>query len=84
MKTIYKYKVPINSEFHLLMPIGAKILCLQMQNNEPYIWALVSPTMSVEDVYFEILTTGGPAAAIAREYVGTFQKDGFVGHVFMQ
>lgn len=43
MFTIYKYPIPIEDKFTLDLPIGARILCIQMQREEPQLWTIVDP-----------------------------------------
>ena len=87
MKTIYKYYFPIQDEFYLEVPYGAKILTVQMQHSEAQIWALVDTDS--EDVRFRgfrVLGTGHPFpdADTYSQYVGTIQlhQGDLVFHVF--
>ena len=45
MKQIWKYKL---SESGIEMPIDAEILSVQLQNDVPHIWAMVSPQNELE------------------------------------
>jgi len=79
MKRIYKYKLEDSVE----MPIGAKILSIQMQNNRPYIWALVDTDAECEFRHFEIIGTGHDfPEADNFTYINTFQDGPFVWHIF--
>lgn len=81
MKTIWKY--PIHPDTTLLsMPAGAKVLCVQTQNNEPYIWALVDPAAMKIDRYFSIYGTGHGIPLYPGSYIGTWQADDLVWHLF--
>lgn len=74
MKTIYKYHVPINDEFSLELPSGAKILCVGVQNNEPYIWVLVYSDYEVIKRYFSWRGTGHDCSNVSSaNYIGTVQ-----------
>ena len=42
-KTIWKYKLKIDILQEIIMPIGARILSVQMQSNTPCLWVLVDP-----------------------------------------
>ncbi len=69
------------------MPIGAKILTVQTQNDIPCLWALVDPQAETEGRNIEIFGTGHPVLSdlgTAREYIGTFQMHNgtLVFHVF--
>lgn len=85
MKTVYKYNFEIADEVCIEMPLGADILCVQVQNDTPCIWALVDTEQPVQKRWFSVYGTGHPAPnAYLREYVGTIQMMGgrLVWHVF--
>lgn len=80
---IWKYDVPITGEFSLPLPLGAKVLTVQVQAGDPVLWALVDPDMHRKARRFSVVGTGNPAEHIrAARYVGTFQLGRFVWHVF--
>jgi len=67
------------------MPKGAEVLCVQMQDGIPCMWAMVdTSTMERERRLFRILGTGHPADNDVGKYVGTYQMMGgsLVFHVF--
>ena len=85
--TIWKYPVPVQDEFTVDMPPGAKVLSVQVQRDEPQMWAMVE-----EESYggkqrrrFRVIGTGHP---ISRDeilsFIGTFQLRGgaLVFHLF--
>lgn len=83
MTTIYKWTLtPGSTDLH--MPAGARVLTVQMQGDQPQLWALVEPEQPKEWRTFEIYGTGNPMPANPGEYVATFQMDGgsLVWHVF--
>lgn len=85
-KTIWKFKITPMRSF-VEMPIGAEILTVQTQDEEPCIWALVNPENSIEKRYIEVFGTGHHVPCdmgIERKYIGTFQLRGgsLVFHVF--
>jgi hypothetical protein len=87
MDTIYKYGMPINDIITLQLPIGAKILDVQPQNGNPFIWCLVDPNVDTEVRHFEVFGTGhkmSTGMGVNREYIGTFQTMGgaLVFHLF--
>lgn len=86
MKTIYKYPIEITDEQTFPMPVGAKILTVQVQNGNPFIWAMVNPESPTEQVSIRIYGTGHPISGRSNlEYVGTFQSmygGHLVFHVF--
>lgn len=79
---IFKYQVPIQSDFRLELPKGAKIISFQLQNETPMIWAIVNEHLELETRYFEIVGTGFDFISTCREYIGTIQLDSFVWHLF--
>lgn len=89
MTTIYKYKLSVTEEQTLLIPKGARILCVKLQNGEPHIWAIVNTGEELESRTFEIVGTGNTMkerSMFSRVYIDTFQSPNllnwFVGHVF--
>ena len=82
-KTIYKYPVSYGP-FLIKMYKEAEVLCVQMQNDIPQMWALVDLDAEEEDRGFVLVGTG----AIFHEfppnhkYVGTYQEPPFVWHLF--
>jgi len=88
MKRIYKYPFPIQveSDFVIHMPVGAKILTVQLQNGDPYIWAIVDPAAEICARSFLLFGTGNPLPTdiTALPYIGTFQlrSGSFVFHLF--
>jgi len=87
MRTIYKYKLPVGDEFALEMPAGAEVLTVQMQDDQPFIWALVNTDHSPQLRQFLVLGTGHDCSdtrICATNYVGTFQLLGgrLVFHLF--
>jgi hypothetical protein len=83
MTTIYKWTLtPGSTGLH--MPAGAKVLTVQMQGDQPQLWALVDPEQPKEWRTFEIHGTGHPMPTNPGEYVATFQMHGgaLVWHVF--
>jgi hypothetical protein len=86
MQTIHKYYIPFGDQVVIQLPIGAKILCVHSQDNEPHLWALVDTESKLEDRFFLILGTGRPIPIeIGKEnYLGTFflYNDTQVYHFF--
>lgn len=81
MKRIYKYKFEDGRPVE--MPIGAKILSIQTQNDRPYIWALVDIDVECEFRYFSIVGTGHDfPEADDFTYINTIQDGPFVWHIF--
>lgn len=86
MKTIFKYKLEIEAFQSIAMHQGAQILSVQVQNKDPYVWAMVDSMAPLEVRVFHTFVTGEPIpnAVGLNEYIGTFLLcDGeFVFHLF--
>lgn len=85
MKTIWKFDIPLQDEFTLQMPVGSKLLTIQLQHDHPKLWAVVEPNATVEYRVFRTVGTGNvlPEQNTAR-YIGTYQiyHGDLVFHVF--
>jgi hypothetical protein len=82
MKTIWKYNVGAD-DFSVEMPKGAQVLDVQFQGNLAQMWALVNPDNEMETRQFITYGTGHPIInSSSLEYVGTFQADWLVIHLF--
>ena len=81
MRSIWKYPLKVTSAQDIEMPDGARILSVQMQGEQPCLWAEVDPNQVRERRKFFVAATGGPAPERAQ-YLGTFQNGAFVGHVY--
>jgi hypothetical protein len=83
-KQIWKFNININVDvLEIKMPKDAKILSIQMQNNTPFIWAIVNTENSTESRYFELFATGQNIDEdIKRNYIGTIQFNGSMPLVF--
>jgi hypothetical protein len=73
MKTIYKYPVDVNDTVSVSMPIGSEILCVQMQNDIPCIWALVDNEKDDVLREFTWYGTGHSVKENPGKYIGTIQ-----------
>lgn len=87
-QTIWKYPLRVKETETFLMPRGAEILTIQVQNETPCIWALVDPNETYQDERkFEIHGTGNPILlndSTKRKYIGSFQlmEGQLVFHLF--
>ncbi|HEU4344263.1 MAG TPA: hypothetical protein VFU31_22115, partial [Candidatus Binatia bacterium] len=81
---IWKFDIPLLSEFALQLPQGAKPLHVAVQHGKPMLWCLVEPDAPRTRRIFFLATTGRPFGKIPMDYIGTFQLEGghFIGHVF--
>lgn len=86
MKRVYKYPLDIQDEVVVIMPKGARVLSIQVQNGRPCLWAAVDPReMTLEERRFRIAGTGHPIQDdVVDGFIGTIQLyDGkLVFHVF--
>jgi len=86
MKAVWKFPLQAIDGQTVEMPEGAKILCVQVQNGVPCMWAVCDPAVTVrkEKRYFAVVGTGHPHDVIPKDYIGTFQLEGggLVFHVF--
>lgn len=84
--TIRKYPVPSQDQFIIEMPMFAKILTVQSQNDKPMFWAIVDPESALEKRSFLLVVTGDPLSINPHylAYIGTFQMFGgdLVFHLF--
>jgi hypothetical protein len=84
-KIIWKYEIGDPDGYGLEMPKGAEILTVQIQNDKPYIWALVDENSPIEERNFIVLGTGHSFMLSKNSvYIGTFQEAGgrLVWHLF--
>jgi len=87
MQTIYKYPVPVADYFTLAMPPGARLLTVQVQHEQPQMWALVDANASfTEDRHFRLSGTSHPIQEERDSlvWIGTFQinQGTLVFHLF--
>lgn len=84
METIYKYPIKIIDEQIVTMTEGADILCVQIQNGMPCLWALVDPDIEeTETVVIRTIGTGHKFSdGDSCLYIGTYQLPSLVFHVF--
>lgn len=82
---IWKFQLLMSQIQVVHMPYAAKILCVQVQNEVPCIWAMCKMDDGKSDRTIEIIGTGQPINDLfTRTYIGTVQMGGeaFVWHVF--
>jgi hypothetical protein len=73
-KAVWKYPVPIQDQFVIVMAKGAKPLCVQLQKDTPTMWTEVDPYGTASNQMFKLLGTGHiRELADTDKYVGTFQ-----------
>ena len=81
MKTIYKYQL-LKAICEIQMPIGSRILDVQVQNGVICLWATVDTALMPETRIFQIIGTGDSEVDNCHNYIGTVQQDSFVWHIF--
>ena len=86
MKKVYKYKLIITDEQTVLLPKGAKPLCVKLQYGYPYLWALVNPNEEyVESRDVRCAATGHHIEDGYETYLGTvMSEDNLVLHFFIR
>jgi hypothetical protein len=83
------WKHPISSaEFNAIkMPRNAKVLCVAQEGDHPalgFLWEMhpKDQEQNLVERHFEIVGTGSVFDVDNTYYIGTYQKKGFVWHVF--
>lgn len=84
IKLIHKFKLPNSGEFTLNLPIETQILTVQIQNGEPYLWALLDPEANKYSCDFVWIRTGEEFEYENPTYITTLQFDNAakVAHLF--
>lgn len=84
MNTIWKYQVPLKDNFVLELPMNAKILSFQTQDDVPYIWVLLDPDNDPEKRVFRLAGTGHLINHMPMMFIGTVQmrSGSLVYHLF--
>ena len=79
---IWKYTLQMHDLQTLTIPVGAKLLSLQMQEGQPQLWALVNEAAPCEPRRITVYGTGQPIYNDPGVFIGTFQYGEYVFHVF--
>jgi len=84
MRKVYKYEIGITDQQLLVLPLGAKILTVALQERVPCLWVEVdSKEQGQESVHIYTHGTGHVLNPSATEYIGTyFLENGLVFHVY--
>ncbi len=85
MKKVWKYEVPLEDRFSISMPEGAEILCVQIQRDDPHIWAVVDPDAERMRRWFRLAGTDHPLGDnLNLNYIGSFQmaEETLIFHLF--
>jgi hypothetical protein len=83
MRTVWKFPLVMTDYQSINMPHGAEILTVEMQGDQPCLWALCEPENALRPRSIWIHGTGHRVGDIAR-YIGSVQMMGgaLVFHVF--
>ena len=87
MKIIYKYNLNISPKNEIEMPQGSKILSVQIQYEDPVLWALGDTEKPLEKRSFLFIETGAQIDEEVlnnHEYISTVQCRGgrYILHLF--
>ena len=86
MKVIFKHPLEDKKKQVVTMTCDVKILCVQVQNNIPCLWAEQGAMSAPKDWTIETIHTGyrfPTIQGVEREYIGTYQLSDYVGHVYL-
>lgn len=84
MKTIYKYPLQLTNLQTVMLPTGAQVLHVGMQDDTINLWALVDTFNPLEAQEVWMVGTGRAMPFSPVGYLGTVFDDGYVWHVFLQ
>ena len=81
---IWKWEIAVTDRQEVMMPAGAKLLDVQMQNSQCCIWALCDEKAPKVARKIAIYGTGNPMPDAPGEHIATFQMEGgaLVFHAF--
>ncbi len=85
MKTIYKYGIELSDNFIINMPKDAKILSAQIQDKNPFLWALIDTDKPFETKAFKLIGTGHQIKNEDKlKFIDTFQMhfEQLIFHLF--
>jgi len=88
MQTIWKFPLETTDVQTISVPcFGTTFLCVQVQNGNPCLWALVDLIYAKVNKTVRIFGTGHPVHGVdPSEYIGTYQLESgaLVFHVFVK
>lgn len=84
MRTVWKYEIDTTEIQTLQMPVGAEILCVQLQRTHICLWAEVDTGAPLKARVIYTCGTGTPQPPAPKRYIGTYQLFGgeLVWHVY--
>ena len=80
---IYKYVLGRLPTQLVRMPINAKIMDIQMQADNPTMWAMGAPDSEMIDVRIDMYATGESLLDSDSKHIATVQDGDFVWHFFI-
>jgi len=80
---VFKYRLTPDTSI-IDMPVGAKVLSVQVQGEFAELWAMVDPAADTERRRFFVAGTGQPLPRDIGDFIATFQIPAFglVFHAF--
>jgi hypothetical protein len=86
MSIVWKYSIPMQDEFDIEMPIGARPLYFGVQYGKMCLWALVEPGRGRENVSFTLKGTGDQLTGFHTVHIGSVMLNNgeFVFHLFQR
>ena len=85
MHTIWKFPIPIQDSFTIIMPQGARVLSVETQGDVPFIWVMVDEEADQVEYHFELRGTGHNCdKVVGYKHIGTFlmRQESLVLHLF--
>ncbi len=82
MRTIWKFKIPLEDEPMVSMPEGAEVLHVGVQGGALVAWASVDTRAKPTPHRFQVVGTGDPLPDRLGFHAGSAQMGRFVWHVF--
>lgn len=83
MYKVFKYEITEPGLNHIVMPIAARILSVQLQGTKICLWALVNPELNVKAYYVLLVGTGHEITHNVIMHISTFQIGAIVLHAFL-
>lgn len=84
MTTIHKFRISIEDQFSIEMPVGADVIAVADQRGSAAMWAIVDTAAPLERRGFAVRGTGHPFRGNEGRHLGTFQQanGALVWHLF--
>ncbi len=81
-KVVFKYPLDLVEHQYVNLPLGFKILSIQVQGNKACMWALVDKTQKNVHKGIICVGTGNPIAHNLGDFIATVQMGMYVWHFF--